>query len=110
MIPLDGKERPKAILVQLGWPRTRSLRITANDDELFDGKAGDQRTPWYWENTFDVSGIDFGDKMTLEIISNTQPLLSDPGGKTDPREIGVAVRGIKLLGANKLWRLTNAGA
>src|SRR5262249_11864813 len=28
VIPLGAKELPRAILVQLGWPRTRSLRIT----------------------------------------------------------------------------------
>jgi hypothetical protein len=99
VIPLDANERPNAILVQLGWPRTRSLRITANDQVLFDEKASDQRPPWYWEKTFDVSGIDFGNKITLEIICNTQPLLGQPNGKVDPRELGVAVRGIKLLGA-----------
>jgi hypothetical protein len=101
VIPLDAKERPKAILVQLGLPRTRSVRITANNNVLCDVKAGDDRPPWYWERTFDVSNIDLGDKMTLEIICNTQPLLSNPAGTIDLREMGVAVRGIKLLGPNK---------
>jgi hypothetical protein len=104
VIPLDKKERPQTILVQLGLPRTRSVRITVNDHELLDEKANEQGpvVEWLWEKTFDVSGIDLGEKVTLEIISNIQPLLVDPrGDKTDARELGVAVRGIKLLGANQ---------
>jgi hypothetical protein len=104
VIPLHKNERPQAILVQLGLPRTRSVRITVNDRELLDEKANEQGPPvsWAWEKMLDVSGIDLGDKVTVEISSNIQPLLVDPRGeKTDARELGVAVRGIKLLGANK---------
>jgi hypothetical protein len=97
VIPLDAKDRPEAILVQLGLPKTRSVAITANHHVLCDEKANDARPPWHWEKTFDVRGIDFGDRITLEIISTTETLLSQPNGKTDPRELGVAVRGIKLL-------------
>jgi predicted RNA-binding Zn-ribbon protein involved in translation (DUF1610 family) len=104
VIPLYKNERPQAILVQLGLPRTRSVRITVNDHELLDEKANEQGPPvsWAWEKMLDVSGLDLGDKVTVEISSNIQPLLVDPRGeKTDARELGVAVRGIKLLGANK---------
>jgi len=80
------------------------VRITVNDHELLDEKASEQGpvVEWLWEKTFDVSGIDLGDKVALEIFSNIEPLLVDPrGDKEDARELGVAVRGIKLLGANK---------
>jgi len=80
------------------------VRITVNDHELLDEKASEQGpvVEWLWEKTFDVSGIDLGDKVALEIFSNIEPLLVDPrGDKADARELGVAVRGIKLLGANK---------
>jgi ribosomal protein S27E len=104
VIPLDKKERPQAILVQLGLPKFRSVRITANDHELLNEIAREQGpvVEWLWEKTFDVSGIDLGNKVTLEIFSNVEPLLVDPrGDKVDARELGVALRGIKLLGANK---------
>jgi len=88
----------------IGLPKFRSVRITVNDHELLDEKASEQGpvVEWLWEKTFDVSGIDLGDKVALEIFSNIEPLLVDPrGDKADARELGVAVRGIKLLGANK---------
>ena len=104
VIPLDKNERPQAILVQLGLPKFRSVRITANDHALLNEMANEQGpvVEWLWEKTFDVSGIDLGNKVTLEIFSNVEPLLVDPRGeKADARELGVAVRGIKLLSANK---------
>jgi hypothetical protein len=80
------------------------VRITANDHELLNEMARVEGpvVEWLWEKTFDVSGIDLGNKVTLEIFSNVEPLLVDPrGDKVDARELGVALRGIKLLGANK---------
>jgi serine/threonine protein kinase len=96
VIPLDLKERPKALLVQLGWPPNRSLRISANDRELFHGESP---APTFsrWEQVFDLSGIDLGEKLVLELVSNTQPLLFSPSGPQDPRILGIQVRGIKLL-------------
>lgn len=104
VIPLDKKERPHAILLQLGLPKFRSVRLTANDHALLNEMVREQGpvVEWSWEKTFDVSGIDLGNKVTLEISSNVEPLLVDPRSeKADPRELGVALRGIKLLGANK---------
>src|SRR5438132_5648689 len=39
---LHKNERPEAIQVQLGLPRSRSVRITVNDHELLDERASEQ--------------------------------------------------------------------
>jgi hypothetical protein len=92
VIPLDRNDLPQAMLVQLDRPTDRFLRITVNNQELVNEKAN-QRSPRAWEKTLDLSGIELGDKIVVEIVSNT----TVPG--KDSRTLGVQVRGIKLLRA-----------
>jgi len=90
VIPLTAKDRPQALLVELGLPKNRSLRITVNNRELVNEKTTEQ-TPWLWERMLDLSGIDLGEKVVVEILSNT----SVP--EKDKRSLGVMLRGLRLL-------------
>ena len=90
-IPLDNQEFPRAILVRLLREPNRFLRITINDHEFVNEKAPGAPAPWDWERTLDLSGLERGEKLVLEIASNT----TTP--KKDSRPLGVQVRGIRLF-------------
>ena len=49
-----------------------------------------------WERTLDLSGIDLGEELILEILSDTFVPSQFDGG-ADNKVRGVEVRGIKLL-------------
>jgi hypothetical protein len=98
IIPLEKSAPPQALLVALGLPNTRAFRIVANGRELIREEANVRR-PWLWQKVFSLDGVPLGDKLVIEIEANTQPLLFQPNGNLDNRELGIAVRGIRLLAA-----------
>jgi serine/threonine protein kinase len=96
VIPLDKNARPQAVLVALGVPNTRAFRIAANGRELIKENANRLR-PWLWQKTLSLAGVPLEDKLVIEIEANTRPMLTQPNGNPEARELGVAVRGIRLL-------------
>jgi hypothetical protein len=108
VIPLDKTAPPQALVMHLRiyrLPDVRSarLQVVANDQELFGGDVPVGR----WDRTFDLSGINLGEQLVLELRSDTFAPLgiavksAKGGGKEvsdDPRALGVLVMGIKLLG------------
>ena len=96
VIPLDPKQLPQAMHVQLGVPTSRGFRLVVNGFGLVNEGPNSQR-PWLWQKTFNLVGLSLGQKLVIEIESNTEPALFQPNGKLDARELGVCVRGIRLL-------------
>jgi hypothetical protein len=97
VIPLDKRKLPQALFVQLQRPRNSWLRITVNNQELVNEKARDVDMD-FWERTLDLSGIDLGEKLVVEIVSDTVvPHVQQPDKSDDTRALGVTVRAIKML-------------
>jgi serine/threonine protein kinase/WD40 repeat protein len=101
VVPIDRTNPPQALVVQLVTYRagkTASLEIRVNDHPLFH----DQIPLGRWEKTLDLKGIDLGERLVLDLMSDTfNPLGNRQAGggvSDDPRILGVMVRGIKLLG------------
>jgi serine/threonine protein kinase len=97
VIPLDRRKPPRALRLQLlAWRPEQaspaSLRIVVNRGEVFNDVV--PREPW--ERTFDLSGIDLGEEMVLELVSDTFVPNEFDGGR-DTRVLGVEVQGILLL-------------
>jgi hypothetical protein len=80
------------------------IQIVANNRELFKqhvplgiwaGAAAGRFPP----GTLDLTGIDLGDELVLDIISETHipKGIAENGTNTDPRTLGVLVRGVELL-------------
>jgi WD40 repeat protein len=105
VVPIDKTRPPQGLQVQLrahrlpGVKRVK-LQVVANGQSLFDGAIG----LGDWEKTFDLRNIPLGDQLILSLKSDTfTPLGSTKLGgdgkekSDDPRQLGVQVRGIKLL-------------
>jgi hypothetical protein len=93
VVPLHDK-KPQALLVRLGMPfsRTLNVRILLNDKVLFDEKVAMNGE---WSRSFDVSDMNLGKEAVIEIISDTY-VPADHPNSTDPRTLGVCIRGIVL--------------
>jgi hypothetical protein len=102
VIPIDRHKPPTGLVLKLDIFRpphvkTVLIQIVANNRELFKqhvplgiwaGSAAGRFPP----GTLDLTGIDLGDELVLDIISET----FRPKG-TDARTLGVLVRGVELL-------------
>jgi hypothetical protein len=108
VIPIEKGKPPEALTVQLaayrsGQVRNAKVKIVVNDRPLFD----DEIPLGSWERTLDLHGIDLGDRVILDLISDAfAPLGNNKGDGTgksdDPRVLGVQVRGVKLVRAADL--------
>jgi hypothetical protein len=97
VIPLDRHEYPEALLVHIHRPKGTWLQITVNDRRLVDEQAVESGSIG-WERTMDLRGQDLGDKLVIEIASNTVvPRVVSADRSQDDRALGVRVRAIKLL-------------
>jgi serine/threonine protein kinase len=97
VIPLNPREPPTGLLVQLQRPRSTWLRLTVNGRELVNEPAAEEDMR-RWERTLDLGGIDLGDKLVVEITSSTVvPRELKPDKSEDARPLGVTVRGVRLL-------------
>jgi serine/threonine protein kinase len=104
VIPIDRAKPPGSLVVQLAvhrgpGVRHAQLQVVVNRRPLFSAAI----SPGSWEKVFDLSGIDLGEQVVVELISDTfSPLghkRNDRRGQSDDgRALGVQVRGIKLLG------------
>jgi DNA-directed RNA polymerase subunit RPC12/RpoP len=96
VIPLDKKQLPRWLLVQLHLRRNISLQIRVNGKEFVNEEPKDHEQP-NWEQTLDLKGLDLGDKLVVEILSSTFiPKETEPGSQ-DERHLGARVRGVKLM-------------
>jgi serine/threonine protein kinase len=102
VIPLRKGDAPKALLVQLRTFRSPGttnapLRIAVNDRDVMDGKI----PLWKWENVFDLTGMQLGEKVVVDLLSDTFAPQGNHTGdgriSDDARKLGVQVWGIKLL-------------
>jgi serine/threonine protein kinase/WD40 repeat protein len=97
VIPLGNDERPGSLLVQLRRPKKTRVQILVNGREVFQEEPTGLPLSAL-EKAFDLGGIDLGNEVVVEILSNTVvPKIEMPGRSDDDREIGVQVRGVKLL-------------
>jgi len=92
VIPVDAKVRPKYLGMLLHRPKGSWLRVQINQKELVNDEAAE--TEMYWcERTLGLTGIDLGDAVIVEILSN--PIMT----VNDSRKKRAKVRWIKLLAA-----------
>jgi hypothetical protein len=102
VIPIDRRKPPTGLVVELGIVRpaeakTAWVQIVANNRVLFK----QQIILWKWgggtagkfpAGVLDLTGIDLGDELVLDIISDTFV----PKGEAGQRTLGVVVEGIEL--------------
>lgn len=102
-IPINPREPPQALAMRLFSFRPRNmtkvrLKILANNHPLF---SEDVRVPpWDWEKTFDLTGLELGEQLVVDIVSDTFVPTDVAKTSSDPRTLGVQVRDIKLLSNN----------
>ena len=95
VIPLDRNKSPRALWVILQATRPQeappvALQVVANGKDLFS-----TNTAGVWEKTLDLSDVDLGDELTLDITSSTfVPRVNIH----DTRSLGVRINGMRLLG------------
>jgi hypothetical protein len=98
-IPIDRARPPRALRVAL-WPyrpataRAATVRILVDQRELFHQTLSRDR----WERTFALTDIDLGDRVVVEILSDTFVPAEIQGAGPVSRTLGVDVRGVTLLG------------
>jgi RNA polymerase sigma factor (sigma-70 family) len=99
-IPISQDRLPHNLHMHL-WPwrppntELAEIRIVVNQRELFKGTVA----PDHWEQVLDLTGMELGGEVTVEIVSNTfQPSALKNAGP-DNRTLGVQVRGVTLLSA-----------
>jgi hypothetical protein len=98
-IPIDPARPPRALRVRL-FPyrpangREAAVRILVNKHELFRQTLPRLR----WEQTFDLGGLDLGDRVVVEVLSDTFVPAEIKDAGPDTRTLGVEVRGVTLLG------------
>lgn len=98
VIPFDKREPRRALFVKLDRPKNSWLQIRVNDRELVNETAASDLNIVPWERTLDLSGIDLGEELVVEIVSNTWvPEFTLPGKPDDHRTLGVMVWAIKML-------------
>ena len=88
VIPLNKNERPQALYVKVLRLKSTWLRITVNDRQLANEPAADED---WWERKLDLSGIELGEMVVVEITCSTIV------AKVDSRPLGVRVVAIQLL-------------
>jgi hypothetical protein len=98
-IPIDRDNPPHALWLHL-WPYRSPnynvlpfLRIVVNGHEFFHATV--QGSPW--KKTLDLTGLDLGDEVVVEIESDTFVPNNVKDGGPDTRSLGVMVMGVKLL-------------
>jgi hypothetical protein len=96
LIVPPGDRPPQAVYVRLGLtvPRMVHLRVQINGKLFFDEKF---RMAAEWSRTFDVSGMNLGKAITIEVVSDTTMPAEFFKNTTDTRALGVCVRGILLM-------------
>jgi hypothetical protein len=100
VIPFDKSKPPQKLAVELSVHRPPGVKqihldIGLNGRELFN----DNIPVGKWKSEFDLTGADLGEKIVLNIGSDTfvPKGIMDKGTNTDPRTLGVQMREIKLL-------------
>ncbi len=97
VIPLDTRERPQALFVKVRRPKTVSFQIHVNDRQVVGEPPFSGEDPW-WERTLDLSGIELGNRVVVELTSSTVvPKVVTQGQNDDERALGVRVFAITLL-------------
>lgn len=100
VIPLATDKPPRALLVHLPASRPASappatIQIVANERVLFQDEVPNGAL----DKTFDLDPALLGDKLTLDILSNTFVPQALPGSTSgDTRALGVRVGRVELLG------------
>ncbi len=95
-VRLDARRPARALHVSLAAfraPDTR-LQIRVNDQRVIDTTL----PPGPWDRTIELDGIPVRQDLTVELHSSTFQPADRLAGSTDPRRLGVRVRGIVLLG------------
>jgi hypothetical protein len=100
IIPLNKGKLPRALVVQLPPSRPAhappaTLQVIVNEKVLFQDEVPNGAL----DRTFDLDPAVLGDKLTLDILSNTFVPQALPGSTSgDTRALGVCVSCIQLLG------------
>jgi serine/threonine protein kinase len=100
VIPIDRRKPPTGLVVQLFLVRpaqvnTVWVQIVANNHELTKQQVSLEKSEgmsWSPPGVLDLTGIDVGDELVLDIISDT--FIPQ---ETTPRTLGVVVRRVELL-------------
>src|SRR5262249_35618935 len=95
-----GDKKPVAMHLRLGVTiaHTVRLKIKVDGKALFDDSVA---MGFEWPLTFDLSAMQLGNEMTIEIESDTHVPAELMKEITDRRTLGVCVRGITLIGGDR---------
>jgi hypothetical protein len=95
VVPIDPKSPPEALEIDfmIQKPYGSLLQVFVNGDKVFDRLA----RPGRLFETLDLSAIQLGREVTIDIIGDTFVPAEALRGSRDPRALGVNVKGIRLL-------------
>jgi hypothetical protein len=98
VVPIDRKNWPGSLEIDftIQKPGGTVLQLFVNERKVFDQRV----RPGRLAHTLDVSTIDLGHEVTLEIVSDTFVPAQEMPGSPDLRALGVNVKGIRLLPRN----------
>jgi hypothetical protein len=99
VVPVDEQRPPRALRVDIeshppaGKADETLIRLLANGHDLYRGRI----PRGSWSRTFRLDGVTLAGQVNIDLLSDTfVPKDSEPGS-TDPRTLGILVRGIWLL-------------
>jgi hypothetical protein len=95
VVPIDPKAPPNALEIDfmIQKPHGSLLQVFVNGEKVFDRLA----RPGRLFETLDLSAVNLGQEVVIEVISDTFVPADELRGSTDPRALGVNVKGIRLL-------------
>jgi hypothetical protein len=97
-VPVNKSRPPTKLWVSIETfrPTKEPIRfqVVVDGENLYDGEV----PAWKWEETFDLTSLQFSDKTMIELRSETfvPKGVMDEGLNTDTRVLGVQVQGVML--------------
>lgn len=98
LVPIDPRRPPQTLWVSLMTFRPKPdpvpFRILVDGKVVYDGTVPSGK----WEKAFDLRSHQFGKEVMVELLSSTfvPKGVMEEGKNTDPRTLGVQVRGVML--------------
>ncbi len=98
-VPIHRSRPPRGLRLTLigGHPKSTRLRVKVDGVGLLDTRLEPLKQETRWSRDLDLEAVATGDRLRLEIISESFVPAEVFRGSTDERRLGVAIFGFELL-------------